>query len=128
MTDFLTDEWFALALETTAALPNTPGASAVVQHVISGAPAGKLTLVAELVDGRLVALRTGKRSDVTCTCTWSATDARSVLDASTELEVAFMQGRIKVEGDYVPWLSGLRAWRHAPETRAAFAALAAQTT
>jgi hypothetical protein len=127
MAAFLTDEWFALARQLTESLPTAPGSTMVVQHVVSGAPGGKVTFAIDLVDGQVAVLTVGKRPDAACTCTWAAADARAVLDGIVDVEVAFMQGRLKVEGEYVPWLSGLRAWRTAAETRAAMAALAAHT-
>lgn len=127
MAGFLTDEWFLLARELTASMPACPGASAVVQHVVSGAPGGKVAFVVEVSDGQVVALEAGKRPGATCTCTWTAADARAVLDGTLDAEVAFMQGRLKVEGDYVVWLDTLHPVRVAPGARAALAAIAAVT-
>ena len=127
MAAFLSDEWCAAALDAASALPERPGASLVVQHVVSGAPGGKVTVGVEVVDGRVVALAAGKRADAACTLTWSAADVRAVLAGTLDAEVAFMQGRLKVEGAYEQWHDGLGPWRRSAELAEVRRALASHT-
>jgi SCP-2 sterol transfer family len=109
-TAFLSDEWFAFVRETGAELPAVPGASLVMQHVVTGAPqAKKLQAVVELRDGRVVEAEVGKRADAGCTLTWSYGDALAALRGELDVDVAFMRGDLKVEGDYVTFLLGLRS-------------------
>jgi hypothetical protein len=106
---FLTDEWFALVRDRASTLPVVPGASLVMQHVVAGAPhAKKLQAVVEVRDGQVVEAEVGKRADATCTLSWSYTDALAALRGDLAIDVAFMRGDLKVEGDYVTFLLGLR--------------------
>jgi hypothetical protein len=106
---FLTDEWFALLRDAGAGLPAVPGASLVMQHVVAGAPqAKKLQAVVELRDGQIVDARVGKRDDATCTLSWDYPVALAALRGDVDIDVAFMRGDLKVEGDYVTFLLGLR--------------------
>src|SRR5690606_17097064 len=106
----LTDEWFATVEKLGEQLPEVPGASLVMQHVVTGAPhvKGKLQAVVVVRDGRIVEARVGKTADATCTVTWSYADAAAVLSGTVSVDVAFMRGDLKVDGDYVTFLYGLR--------------------
>lgn len=104
---FLGDDWLAFVLARGAELPEQPGASLVMQHVVTASAAGKVQLFAEVRDGRLVALGLGKRADATCTITWTYEDAVAVLRGES-LDVAYMQGRLKIEGAYRAFLLNLR--------------------
>ena len=108
MAAFLTDEWFAMVVDEGAALPAVPGASLVMQHVIAGSPHGKVQAVLEVRDGQIVDARAGKRADASCTVTWAFADALAALRGDVALDVAFMRGDLKIEGDYVTFLLGLR--------------------
>jgi hypothetical protein len=109
MAAFLSDEWFALVREVGATLPSRPGLSLVMQHVVSGAPqAKKLQVVVEVRDGQVVEAAIGKRADATCTVTWDYADALAALRGELDIDVAFMRGDLKVDGDYVTFLVGLR--------------------
>ena len=106
---FLSEEWFALVRESGAGLPAVPGASIVMQHVVSGAPqAKKLQAVIELRDGQVVDAQLGKRDDATCTLSWDYPVALAALRGDVPIDVAFMRGDLKVDGDYVTFLLGLR--------------------
>jgi hypothetical protein len=109
MAEFLTDDWFRMVREHAEALAPVAGATLVMQHVVSGAPhAKKLQAVVELRDGRVVDASLGKRADAACTVTWTYADARAALDGELPIDVAFMRGDLKVDGDYVTLLYGLR--------------------
>jgi hypothetical protein len=108
MAAFLTDEWFAMVAEEAASLPSIPGASLVMQHVVAGSPHGKVQAVLELVDGQVVEIRAGKRADASCTVTWNFADALAALRGDVTIDVAFMRGDLKVEGDYTTFLFDLR--------------------
>lgn len=105
---FLSDEWFAFVVEQAAALPERAGASLVAQHVIAGVPeVKKLTCTTEFRDGRLVQCAPGKRADATCSVQWTHTDALAALRGA-DLDVAFMRGTLKLDGDYRTFLLDLR--------------------
>ena len=103
----LADDWLAFVREQAQSLPERPGASLVMQHVVSAGPAGKVHCQVEVRDGRLVQLAIGKRADASCTITWTYEDAVAVLRGG-DLDVAVMQGRVKLDGDYRSFLLDLR--------------------
>jgi putative sterol carrier protein len=127
MAAFLTDEWFAMVAEEAAALPSVAGADLVMQHVISGSPHGKVQAVLEVHDGRVAEVRAGKRADASCTVTWTYADALAALRGDTTLDVAFMRGDLKVEGDYSTFLLGLRPVFASEAGAKVLAAVRAQT-
>ena len=118
----LSDEWLAFVREQAEALPVRDGATLVMQHVVSGSPAGKVQCRAELRDGQLVELELGKRADATCTITWTYDDALAALRGDN-LDVAFMRGRLKLDGDYRAFMYDLRAVFASPEGQALLAAV-----
>ena len=123
---FLSDEWLAFVREQAQALPERPGVSLVMQHVVTGSPAGKVQCRAEVRDGRLVELDVGKRADATCTITWAYEDALAALRGA-DLDVAFMRGRLKIDGDHRAFLLDLRPVFAGPEGAALVAAMRAAT-
>jgi hypothetical protein len=81
------------------ALPSAPTAS-VRCTVAGGAEDGSdVVTTARLADGRLVDWAPGDDGDVALALTLSDADAWAVLSGEVGLPVAFMQGRLKVEGD-----------------------------
>jgi hypothetical protein len=127
MAAFLTDPWLALVRSHGASLPATDGASLVMQHVVTGAPQGKVQAVVEVRDGKVTAAELGKRADATCTVTWTYKDAGAIVLGEASLDEAFMRGDLKVEGDYTTLLFGLRPVLRSDEARQAIDAVRAET-
>ncbi|HEX7096118.1 MAG TPA: SCP2 sterol-binding domain-containing protein [Acidimicrobiales bacterium] len=127
MPEFLSDEWFAVVAKAADELPEVPGASLVMQHVVSGTPHGKVHAVVEVRDGRIVEARRGKRVDAECTLTWNHADAVAALRGELPIDVAFMRGDLKVDGDYVRLLFGLRPVLTSEAGRAFVASVLAAT-
>ncbi len=123
---FLSDEWVALQRKLTAELPERPGATARLQHVIGGGPDGEVRYHHVLDDGRLVDAGTGDDPDAEITLTWTYGDVTDVLRGDAELNALFMQGRLKTAGDTGKLLSLLPVF-DSPEYRAAQEALAERT-
>jgi hypothetical protein len=127
----LTPEWVALHEGLGAALPERPGASARLQHVVTGAPAvgpkGELAYTVEIVDGRVAATRFG-RDDEAADCTFLIAHKDSVAIAKGELDLhaGFMLGRVNMRGWGGPLLEVLRC-TVSPEYRELRLAVAAQT-
>lgn len=124
---FLSDEWLAALAERGAALPETPGVDLVVAHEIEGAPGGKVRFVIEWRDGRIARAEAAKAPDADCVVQAKAVEARRVLAGDIAPEVAWMQGRLKIDGDYRAMLIDLREWRHSEPYRALWAEMAALT-
>ncbi len=111
MANYLSEEWIKTYADLGAALPKIDGATASVQYVVDGAPDGKTRWYELLRDGRVAEASLGKVKDPDITITWKAPEAIALLNGEKSADASFMQGRTKVEGDYVHWLFALRAWR-----------------
>ena len=128
---YLSDEWLAQCVELAAGLEGRPGLDLVVQHEIGEIPEvkGKVRYYAVIADGRLVELSAGKRNDADVTVSFRYKDAVPVVSGKQHPDVAFMQGRLKVDGRYEALLyveNGRPLW-DAPDYRAWLAAVAAVT-
>jgi hypothetical protein len=82
-----------------AGLPERPGASARIQHVVTGAPEGEVAYTLQIVDGRVTGASLG-RDDDAADCTFLEPYAEAVQMARGELDlhVGFMRGRLKMSG------------------------------
>jgi hypothetical protein len=116
MAAFLTEPWLALVRTHGESLPAAPGASLVMQHVVTGAPQGKVHAVLEVRDGQVTAAELGKRADATCTVTWTYKDAGAIV-----------RGDLKVEGDYTTLLFAMRPVLRSDAARHAIDAVRAGT-
>lgn len=128
MNAFLTDEWLEEAAAALAVLPEHPGIDADVQYVVSGAPAGKVQVRAEVRSGRITDLAVGKHDDPGCTVSMSYAEAVALFLGELGPEVAFMSGRVKVEGDHRIWLLDMRPMRGDGAMGAALTALRETST
>lgn len=98
MAPFLSQAWVDALATALADLPARAGASARVQHVVSGGPEGEVRYHLEVVDGRVEAAGLGdiEAPDLTCTSTYA--DAVRLAMGEVAAHEAFMQGRLKVVG------------------------------
>ena len=117
--DFLSDRWFAAVLEAAQGLPGMEGMSAAVNFELQGGKAsadepvskqrpGKQHCHAVLRDGKLEELAAGKAVDSDCAVSCKISEALAIVRGEDDAEVAYMQGRLKLEGDYGLLLFGLR--------------------
>jgi predicted lipid carrier protein YhbT len=123
---FLSDEWLELVASLGAQLPERSGATARVQHVVTGGPDGEVRYVHTIVDGRTTALAAGsdESADVTFTNTYA--DARALAQGELDPSVLFMQGRTKMAGDMGKVLALMPVVR-SEEQRALLASASKQT-
>ena len=123
---FLSDAWIELQRSLGAELPARPGATARVQHVVTGGPDGEVRYVHTLVDGRTTDLVMGSddAADVTFTNTFA--DAQALARGELDPPVLFMQGRTKMAGDMGKVLALMPVVRSA-EHRALLATASEQT-
>lgn len=121
---FLSEGWLAQLARKGAELPEVTGADLVLQHEIAGAPDGKVRFFLEWRSGRLVAAQLGKHANPDVVVQAKAPEAIQLLEGRMDPDVAYMQGRLKVDGDYRRLLIDLREWRSSAPYRALWAAMA----
>ncbi len=115
MADFLSDEWVDGLRMLGGELPPMQGASVSCQHEISGTPEGKVRFYTVWIDGVLSDVAKGKLDDPDCLISAKYENAKEILSGVNTAEAAFMQGDLKVEGDYKKFLIDLHGWRQSPE-------------
>lgn len=99
MPKWLSQEWLDEQKRLGATQPERPGASARMQYVITGGPEGDIKYYWVLEDGRLTEDSLGELDDAELTLTMSYEDAQKVQKGEIDENTAFMQGRIKVDGN-----------------------------
>ena len=124
---FLSEGWVAALAERGAALPEVPGADLVLQHEIAGAPDGKVRFHLEWRNGQLATAAIGKHAEPDVMVQAKAPDALRVLRGELSPDVAFMQGRLKIDGAYRTLLIDLREWRLSEPYRELWNAMAELT-
>ncbi|MGI9601931.1 MAG: SCP2 sterol-binding domain-containing protein [Acidimicrobiales bacterium] len=115
MSTYLSEEWFDQYAAAGAALPEVEGADAVITYEVGGGPDGKVRWHETIESGRITAVESGKRADADIAITWKYEEATRLWQGDTTFDASFMQGRTKVEGDYVRWILDLRTMRETPE-------------
>lgn len=99
MPKWMTQEWMDEQRRLAEDQPERPGASARMQYVVTGGPEGDITYYWVLEDGHLRENRLGRLDDAELTLTQSYEDALKIQKGELDEQAAFMQGRIKVEGN-----------------------------
>ena len=99
MPKWLTQEWLDEQKALGATQPERPGATARMQYVIKGGPEGDIAYYWVLEDGKLLEDKLGEMDDAELTLIMSYDDAKKVQQGEIDENTAFMQGRIKVEGN-----------------------------
>ena len=124
--EFLSDDWFAIVLEAARGLPGMEGMSAVVNFEMQGSKPsadepvskqrpGKQHCHAVLRNGKLEEFAAGKAGDPDCAVSCKLPEALAIVRGEDDAEVAYMQGRLKLEGDYGLLLFGLRGLYAQPQ-------------
>ena len=111
MADFLSDEWVESLRILGSALPEVCGASISCPHEISGTPDGKIRFYIVWEDGVLADADKGKLDNPDCVILAKYEHARDLFNGGNKVEAAFMQGDLKVEGNYRKFLIDLHGWR-----------------
>ena len=99
MPKWLTQEWMDEQTKLAQDQPERPGASARMQYVITGGPDGDIKYYWVLEDGHLRENQLGVLDDAELTLTQTYDDAKKVQQGELDEQAAFMQGRVKVEGN-----------------------------
>ncbi|MCY3925941.1 MAG: SCP2 sterol-binding domain-containing protein [bacterium] len=108
MDSFLSDDWLGAVRAAAGGLPEVPGVGAAVSIEVPGGPAGTSRFGVVVTDGRLVELSPGRLAEADCSVSCSYGDACDILAGRLDPPVAYMQGRLKIDGAYEAVLFGLR--------------------
>ena len=117
MPKWLTQEWFDEQTRLAEDQPERPGATARMQYVVTGGPDGDVRFYWILEDGKLIENKLGTLDDPELTLTQSYEDAKKIQTGELDAQAAFMQGRIKAEGNMAKLLA-LMPITNSPEYRA----------
>lgn len=93
---------------------------------MSGGPDGNVVYVTRFEGGRIADAALGETADADLQFTMAYDDAVLVARGEVSLGAAYMQGRLKVEGDMTK-LFELLPWMHQPEYQELVATVARQT-
>ena len=124
---FLSDDWFGLNLEAASGWPERPGVDCSANYEVTGAPDGKIRYHTVIRDGRLVEMASGKLADAEVGIVYKYADARAEVAGGEHPDLAYMSGRMKLEGEYARWVYGLRPLLDSAEYDAFRLALAEYT-
>jgi hypothetical protein len=117
VTAWLSAEWFDQARPIWADAPGREGLSGRVQCEVGGGPQGDVSCYWVFEAGRLGPAGVGRVEDADVTLSVGWNDAVAVQRGDLDPNVAFMQGRLKVNGS-MGVMTELLARAHAPECRA----------
>ena len=124
---YLSDEWFGLNIEAASEWPERPGVDCSANFEVTGTPEGKVRYHVVIRDGRLVEMASGKLADADVGIVYKYADACAEVAAGEHPDLAYMSGRMKLEGDYARWVYGLRPLLDSAEYGAFRSALAERT-
>lgn len=117
MAEYLSEEWISQYAELGANLPERTGVNMITQYVIEKTPNGNIRWFDVVADGRVVEASLGKNKEATVTITWKYPYDVKMLSGEIGPDAAYMQGRIKVEGDHPLWLYSWSDVLHSDEYR-----------
>lgn len=105
MSKYLTQEWLDETRAMAADQPERPGASVRMNYVVTGGPDDEIQYYWILENGKLLSSKLGSLEDgeVTLTTRWD--DAVRIAKGELDMNVAFMQGKVKVTGNMAKLMS-----------------------
>src|SRR6266508_1794036 len=90
MAKYLSQEWLDLYLELAQEFPERPGASAVMQYVITGTPDGDVRYVQKIEGGKMTGSQLGDDADADFTLSMGYDDAKKILKGELDKLMALM--------------------------------------
>lgn len=121
--ELLTDGWLSAVSSALADLPTAGIGRLVVQTVVNGSPSGLAAFWTAVEHGGPVVLTSGRHSRPDVSLTWPYSDFEAHWYGELSLEVAYMRGQVKVEGDHALVFDALRPIRSAARRLPALTAL-----
>ena len=114
MTAGLTEEWVNSIAEFSSILPSE-NFSITLQYEISGAPEGKVRYYVIFEEGKVTEAKIGKHSSPDCLISSTFSELVSILERNKAVTVSFIQGNLKVEGEYERYLLEMSSIRSTQE-------------
>lgn len=106
MAKWLSQQWLDEQRRLAADQPERPGASARMQYVVKGGGGEPdVAYYWVLDDGKLVESRLGTLDDPDLTLTMTRADAEALQRGDLDEQAAYMQGKIKAEGNMAKLMS-----------------------
>ncbi len=105
MPKWLSQQWLDETVKLSSDQPQRPGASARLQYVITNAPDGDIRYYWILQDGVLVDSKLGDVAEADVVLTQSYEDAVKIQKGELDPNAAFMQGKVKVDGNMAKLMS-----------------------
>ncbi len=105
MPKWLSQQWLDETVKLSSDQPQRLGASARLQYVITNAPDGDIRYYWILQDGVLVDSKLGDVAEADVVLTQSYEDAVKIQKGELDPNAAFMQGKVKVDGNMAKLMS-----------------------
>lgn len=99
MASWLSDGWIADTLELGAAMPYQAGVSATLQYFLTDDDGTEYSYYWTIQDGQLGAAGLGEHPSPDVELSVSVDDARSMQTGVTDATSAFMEGKLRVDGN-----------------------------
>jgi putative sterol carrier protein len=126
MAKYLTQEWLDLQRELAQEFPERPGATARMQYRVTGGPDGDVVYHQVIEDGKMLESQLGEDPEAEFTISQTYDDSVKILKGELDANAAFMQGKMKVDGNMGKLMS-LMPLTQSPEYKAIQAKVAEQT-
>ena len=105
MAKYLTQEWLDEARAMAQGQPERPGATARMQYIVTGTPDGDVHYYWVLENGKLLDSQVGELADADFSMSLTYEDSLKIQRQELDANAAFMQGRIKVNGNMAKLMS-----------------------
>jgi len=105
---YLSEDWFRLNLQAASGWPERPGVDCVADFEVTGAPGGKTRYHLVVHNGRMVEIAPGKADNADVGIVYKYADACAEVAGGQHPDLAYMSGRMRLEGEYARWVFGLR--------------------
>lgn len=114
---YLSQDWLDMQREIAQEFPERPGATARLQYVVTGGPAGDVRYFWAIDNGKMLEDQLGEDPDKEITLTLTYADSVKMQKGELDETAAFMQGRLKVTGNMGKLMS-LMPLTQSPEYKA----------
>ncbi|HEX6595890.1 MAG TPA: SCP2 sterol-binding domain-containing protein [Acidimicrobiales bacterium] len=117
MPKYLSQEWLDTQREIAQEFPERPGATAHLQYIVTGGPDGEIRYYWVVENGKILEDQLGEDADAEVTMTITYDDSMKMQKGELDETAAFMQGRLKVQGNMGKLMS-LMPLTQSPEYKA----------